>query len=108
MPTVFENNVIDFNYKGRELELALWDTAGQEEYRNLRSLSYSSTDVILICFSVDRPESLQSVYSWAEEVKQHCPGVPVVLVANKDGGIAIIITFHDITNLNSNFKSDFN
>ena len=83
VPTVFENNVIEFNYNGRDLELALWDTAGQEEYKNLRPLSYDNTDVILICFSVDQPVSLQNVYSWAEEARHHCPGVPVVLVANK-------------------------
>ena len=31
-----------------------WDTAGQETYDRLRPLSYPQTDVILICFSIDR------------------------------------------------------
>ena len=38
----------------KEIEMALWDTAGQESYDRLRPLSYPSTDVILICFSIDR------------------------------------------------------
>ena len=97
MPTVFENNVMKFNFNGRDLELALWDTAGQEEYKNLRPLSYDNTDVILICFSVDQPESLQNVYSWAEEVRHHCPGVPVVLVANKEGLLNLIIQIHALS-----------
>lgn len=43
------------------MELALWDTAGQEEYDRLRPLSYPESDVILIVFSIDFPVSLANV-----------------------------------------------
>jgi GTPase SAR1 family protein len=43
------------------VELALWDTAGQEEYDRLRPLSYPETDVILIGFAIDYPVSLANV-----------------------------------------------
>jgi len=43
------------------VELALWDTAGQEEYDRLRPLSYPETDVILICFAIDSHASLENV-----------------------------------------------
>lgn len=45
----------------RLIEVALWDTAGQEEYDRLRPLSYPESDVILIVFSVDFPTSLANV-----------------------------------------------
>ena len=48
-------------FEGRLVELALWDTAGQEEYDRLRPLSYPESDVILIVFSVDFPVSLANV-----------------------------------------------
>lgn len=45
----------------KTVEFALWDTAGQEEYDRLRPLSYPETHVLLICFSVDVPASLENV-----------------------------------------------
>ena len=61
IPTVFENYVTLVNYDGKLVELALWDTAGQEEYDRLRPLSYPESNVILIVFSVDFPVSLANV-----------------------------------------------
>ncbi|KAG9470453.1 hypothetical protein GDO78_017787 [Eleutherodactylus coqui] len=59
VPTVFENYVADIEVDGKQVELALWDTAGQEDYDRLRPLSYPDTDVILMCFSIDSPDSLE-------------------------------------------------
>lgn len=61
IPTVFENYVTLKEFEGKLVELALWDTAGQEEYDRLRPLSYPESDVILIVFSIDFPTSLGNV-----------------------------------------------
>ena len=39
-PTIFENYVADIEVNGRPIELALWDTAGQEDYDRLRYMLY--------------------------------------------------------------------
>ncbi|KAG5519149.1 hypothetical protein PMAC_002237 [Pneumocystis sp. 'macacae'] len=84
VPTVFENYVADVEVDGKHVELALWDTAGQEDYDRLRPLSYPDSHVILICFSVDSPDSLDNVQEkWVPEVTHFCPGLPVLLVACK-------------------------
>nr|BAA75688.1 Rho1 GTPase [Hemicentrotus pulcherrimus] len=84
VPTVFENYVADIEVDGKQVELALWDTAGQEDYDRLRPLSYPDTDVILMCFSIDNPDSLETIpEKWTPEVKHFCPNVPVILVGNK-------------------------
>ena len=51
-PTVFENYVHDIFLDNTHVELSLWDTAGQEEFDRLRSLSYDNTHAIMLCFSV--------------------------------------------------------
>ena len=61
VPTVFENYVADVEVDGKHVELALWDTAGQEDYDRFRPLSYPDSHVILICFAVDSPDSLDNV-----------------------------------------------
>ena len=61
IPTVFENYVTQVQFDHKLIELALWDTAGQEEYDRLRPLSYPESDVILVVFSVDFPTSLANV-----------------------------------------------
>lgn len=84
VPTVFENYVADIEVDGKQVELALWDTAGQEDYDRLRPLSYPDTDVILMCFSIDSPDSLENIpEKWTPEVRHFCPTVPIVLVGNK-------------------------
>jgi Ras family len=67
VPTVFENYVADVEVDGKHVELALWDTAGQEDYDRLRPLSYPDSHVILICFAIDSPDSLDNVQ---EKVRQ--------------------------------------
>jgi len=84
VPTVFENYVADIEVDNKTVELALWDTAGQEDYDRLRPLSYPDTDVILMCFSIDSPDSLENIpEKWTPEVRHFCPNVPIILVGNK-------------------------
>ncbi|CAH7672103.1 ras family-domain-containing protein [Phakopsora pachyrhizi] len=84
-PTIFENYVAEIRLDGKPVQLALWDTAGQEEYERLRPLSYSKSHVILIAFAIDTPDSLENVtVKWIEEVRSICgPNIPVILVGCK-------------------------
>lgn len=84
VPTVFDNYTAPVTVDGMSVELALWDTAGQEDYDRLRPLSYPQTDVFLVCFNVMSPSSFDNVSSkWMPEIKHHCPQAPVILVGTK-------------------------
>ncbi|THH32221.1 hypothetical protein EUX98_g1973 [Antrodiella citrinella] len=82
---IFENYVAEIRLDGKPVQLALWDTAGQEEYERLRPMSYSKSHVILIAFGIDTPDSLENVtVKWMEEVRSICgPTIPVILVGCK-------------------------
>lgn len=84
-PTVFDNYVAEIRLDEKPIQLALWDTAGQEEYERLRPMSYSKSHVILIAFAIDTPDSLENVETkWIEEVRSICgPTIPVILVGCK-------------------------
>lgn len=84
IPTVFDTYVTDVQVDGKHVLLSLWDTAGQEDFDRLRPISYPDTDVVLICFSVDSPDSLDNVLdSWYPEIRHFCPYVPTILVGTK-------------------------
>ena len=66
------------------VELALWDTAGQEDYDRLRPLSYPDAHAIMISFAIDSPDSLINAgYGWISEVAHFCPGLPILLAGFK-------------------------
>lgn len=84
VPTVFENYITQTLHRrsGKTVELALWDTAGQEEYDRLRPLSYPETDLLFVCFAIDCPASLENVM---DKVGHQPPFYPTR--SNDDSGI---------------------
>uniref|UniRef100_A0A8C0LES7 Ras homolog family member B n=1 Tax=Canis lupus dingo TaxID=286419 RepID=A0A8C0LES7_CANLU len=81
---IFSKDQFPEVYVPTQVELALWDTAGREDHDHLRPLSYPDTDVILVCLSIDSPDSLENIpEKWTPEAKHFCPNVPIILVGNK-------------------------
>ena len=85
VPTIFENYVTNLEGpNGKIVELALWDTAGQEEYSRLRPLSYTDVDVLMICYAINSKVSFYNIEEmWLPEVKHFCPDVPIMIVGLK-------------------------
>ena len=84
VPTVFDNYVVKLQVNGQDVNLQLWDTAGQEDLENIRVLSYTNTDVFLVCFSVVEPVSLENVKNkWLNELRQYVKDPVFLLVGLK-------------------------
>ena len=80
-PLFIDNFSRTINIKEKSIKFHLFDTSGQEKYENLRAMSYKSTDVFIICFSLNDPESLTNVKNiWAPEIKKGSPKAKIILV----------------------------
>ena len=84
-PTVFVSMTKSISVDGKLANLTVLDTAALEEYDRLRPLQYPGTNVIVMCFSVDSPESFKNIRAkWVPEIKHFCRNVPIILVGNKE------------------------
>ncbi|CAD8127079.1 unnamed protein product [Paramecium sonneborni] len=85
VPTVFDNYQSKVMVDGRQVDLSLWDTAGQEGYNNIRQLSYDNTDIFLIIYSVVESNSFSNaLHKWYPELnKDKFESIPKILVGNK-------------------------
>ncbi|KAK6104792.1 Ras family protein [Brugia pahangi] len=83
-PTAFDDYAIEALVNGKTKVLTVCDTAGEDDYNTLRPLSYPDADLFIVCYSVERPESLKSVAEkWIPEIRRFCPDVPILIVGNK-------------------------
>ncbi|KAM9134605.1 rho-related BTB domain-containing protein 1 isoform 2-T2 [Pangshura tecta] len=61
------------------ISLRLWDTFG--DHHKDRRFAYGRSDVVVLCFSIANPNSLNHVKTmWYQEIKHFCPRTPVILV----------------------------
>lgn len=65
---------------GFKIQIEVWDTAGQEEYRSLLPLYFKGTHVALICCDM---YSTNSIPEWAEVVLDYCQTAKLLLVMTK-------------------------
>jgi len=84
VPTVFDNHNVPMVFDGLQINLELWDTAGQEGYKDIRPLAYTNTDVFVICYDVTNKTSLENVKKvWIPELRNYCKDAPFILVGTK-------------------------
>lgn len=64
---------------------SLCDTLSpEEEFQNLRPLSYPKTDLFFLCFSIAYPNSFDRILMKLKpEVDHHCPNTPIILLGLK-------------------------
>lgn len=101
VPTVFDNFTANVCVDNYPIMLTLWDTAGQEDYDELRPLSYPGSDFFIFMFSVISKISLENIkHKWIPEVQTYCPNTPFCIVCSK-------IDLRDDPKYNNNGKINF-
>ena len=76
-----KNLVLD----GRKIQLAIWDTAGQEKYRSLAPIYYRDADVAIVVYDLTKPHSFDALRFWIHQLQSHLRKgrTAVAVVANK-------------------------
>jgi len=85
-PTVFDNFSAIEEVNGEVINVILWDTAGQDDYAQIRTTCYNNCryDVFLLCFSVIHRDSFDNIkYKWLPELKANSKDTPFILVGTK-------------------------
>lgn len=84
VPTIFENYSANIQIDKQTITLSLWDTAGQEDYNELRQLCYPQADVFIIVFSVVEPSSFENALKkWLPELNEKNARATKLFVGNK-------------------------
>ena len=68
---------------GKKISVDFWDTAGQERFNKMHPSYYFQANACILVFDVTRKESYQHLQNWYQELRNYCPQVPVICVANK-------------------------
>ncbi|XP_052767369.1 cell division control protein 42 homolog isoform X2 [Mya arenaria] len=82
--SILIRNEITVAVRGTSYQLGLFDTAGQEEYENLRILSYPETQIFLMAYSVVMPDTMRNLETkWLPEVKTKYPTAAFIVVGTQ-------------------------
>lgn len=69
---------------GHDLEIQIWDTAGQEQYRSLGPIYYRSSAAALVVFDITNRKSFEDVSVWVSEFRSVAgENTIILLVGNK-------------------------
>ena len=89
VPRTVDPSCPSIEIDSKRIEMAFWDTIDSDPVvcALLRSrTTYQHTDLILMCFSIDSPDSFENIpEKWTPEVRQCCPNVPIIPVKAEDG-----------------------
>lgn len=78
----FKNKML--NVGGKDIRLQIWDTAGQEKFRNIAVQYFRRAQGIAVFYDVTSKDSFDHIPSWMDSIKnQNDKNVPVILIGNK-------------------------
>ena len=114
IPTIgVQWTVKNVEYNEYTVSLILWDIAGQDKFKLMRSNFYEGSDAVIIVFDVTNLISFDHVENWLKELKQYCGDIPIAIFGNKIDLVDIddLTVNKDIINSDDNvekFKNEHN
>lgn len=66
-----------------EIDLQIYDSAGQEKYKSISKQYYHNSEGILLVFDLTSQESFVALDEWIEDLEKVEKDLPIILVGNK-------------------------
>ena len=67
-----------------EVKLKIWDTAGEERFRNITNQYYKGADGIILVYDLNNKDTLTKIKDWMNQIHQNTSNdIGLVLVGNK-------------------------
>ena len=83
-PTVgVGNSKIIVDIGSQQVELNIWDTAGQEQFQSITPIYMKNADVCIIVASLFDPKSIENIAKWDKTVKEHAENASIIIAINK-------------------------
>ena len=84
----YEPNVLDVfrgpkQFEGKQLELEIHDTSGDQHLGVNRQVCYNRTDCFMLCVAINNRTSFENINKWRAEIRQVCQETPIILVGTK-------------------------
>jgi len=86
LPTIgidYKTKILEIN--NHNIKIKIWDTAGQEKFRNLTSTYFVNSNGIFIIFDLGDKLSFDRINDWMKQINYYLYSidVPIVLLGNK-------------------------
>lgn len=91
------------NNSGEEVQLNIWDTAGQEQYKSISNIYFRDCDVAVVCFNYDDQKSMDDIDDWVGRINNSVSNCILYLVSTKDD---LIDKIDEVENFMKNKKGD--
>ena len=72
-----------FEIGDNEIDLQIYDSAGQEKYKSISKQYYHNSEGILLVFDLTSQESFVALDDWIEDLEKVEKDLPIILVGNK-------------------------
>lgn len=74
---------VEDNDQNIDINVVLFDTAGQERFRTVATSTVSCSDGFLVVYSVTDKLTYEKVQYWVEQIREYSSDVPIVICGNK-------------------------
>lgn len=71
------------NTNGEEVQLDIWDTAGQEKFKSIVPMYYKGSKGIIIVYDITSKDSFEGAKKWIQDIESNNNSACLILVGNK-------------------------